>query len=136
MEAETVQVGILAFQAVLLALFGYLTARIRSVRKDVQDTHRQVVNDNPKAPNMRDEFDHRHKENTRALRWIGYTLVQVMADIAQLQTASRRNRMRIHLLERDHPAGTELDTAPVPAGVILGDVPDDVIMPWDENQDR
>lgn len=135
MDAETVQIGILASQAVLLALFGYLSARIRSVRKDVKLTRHQVVNDHPAAPNMRDEFDSRHRENRRALRWIGFTLVKVMADVEALKTGYNSNRRRIGQLEESRRGRREAGkSTPTPLVVSVTDIPDDAPMPWEEDE--
>ena len=62
MDNSVVITLITAMQAVIIALFSFLSKRVSKVSKDVAATRYQVVNDHPQSPNMREENDKRHRE--------------------------------------------------------------------------
>lgn len=104
MDAELIRTITLAVQAISLALIGYLSLRIRTVKRDVQTVKHEVKNDH--KTNLRDEQDNRHDENKKALAWIGRTLVDVQGDIGWLRDMAIGNRSRIRDLENTVPPGS------------------------------
>lgn len=116
------------------ALLALLTAR--SVKKDVQATREQVVNDH--TTNLREENDERHDENTRALRWLARHMLKVLDQVDWLVRTAHSNRGRIQALEdtdrmRDSRRARREQETPPSAIVDATDIPGyEDRAPWEE----
>lgn len=108
-EAELLQTIVLAAQAVLLAMFGYLAKRLTTVKRDVADVKHEVKNDH--KTNLREEQDERHGENSQkldylvlAVEWLIGMAVSNRTDITDLQEHTGQGRTRrARRLSRERP---------------------------------
>ena len=62
MDSNVVVALIVATQAIILSVLGFIFKRLSTVKNDARATKDQIVNHHPETPNFRDENDRRHAE--------------------------------------------------------------------------